>query len=143
MIVQFGLHGGHAELLIDQRRPAVNVLHGLHFRSDIRERREALHGLRESQGQHVHTGAIDRTQIREIDAGGHGHGESVDEELVPIMQGRDYGTEVEVVSGISGSDQVIVNPPDSLTSGMTVRLAASPVAKNHDDGRPPAEGART
>jgi RND family efflux transporter MFP subunit len=46
-------------------------------------------------------------------------------ELVPITQGRDYGTEVEVTSGITAADQVIVNPPDSLVSGMTVHLAAA------------------
>jgi membrane fusion protein, multidrug efflux system len=46
-------------------------------------------------------------------------------ELVPITQGRDYGTEVEVTSGITAEDQVIVNPPDSLVSGMTVHLASA------------------
>jgi len=44
-------------------------------------------------------------------------------ELVSVILGKDYGTEVEVVSGISESDRVIVNPPDSLTSGVTVRVA--------------------
>ena len=46
-------------------------------------------------------------------------------ELVPIQMGRDYGVEVQVVAGIAANDLVIVNPPDSLTSGMTVRVAAS------------------
>ena len=50
-------------------------------------------------------------------------------DLVPITQGRDYGTEVEVTSGISAADQVIVNPPDSLTSGMTVQTAPAGQAK--------------
>ena len=44
-------------------------------------------------------------------------------ELVSVIVGKDYGTEVEVVSGISENDRVIVNPPDSLTSGVTVRVA--------------------
>jgi hypothetical protein len=45
-------------------------------------------------------------------------------ELVPIVIGKDYGTEVEVVSsGISESDNVIVNPPDSLATGTKVRMA--------------------
>ena len=43
-------------------------------------------------------------------------------ELVPITLGRDYGNEVEVVSGLSEKDQVIANPPDSLTSGSVVRV---------------------
>ena len=40
--------------------------------------------------------------------------------------GRDYGTEVEVVSGISAQDEIIENPSDSLTSGTEVRLAKAP-----------------
>lgn len=49
-------------------------------------------------------------------------------QLVPIQMGRDYGVEVEVVSGIGEDDRVIVNPPDSLISGTTVRVAeAAPV----------------
>ncbi len=44
-------------------------------------------------------------------------------ELVPIVIGRDYGTEVEVVSGLTPRDQIIENPSDSLTAGTEVRLA--------------------
>jgi RND family efflux transporter MFP subunit len=44
-------------------------------------------------------------------------------ELMPIVIGKDYGTEVEVVSGLREDDSVIVNPPDSLTTGTTVRIA--------------------
>lgn len=43
--------------------------------------------------------------------------------LVSIVIGRDYGTEVEVVSGLSDSDSVIVSPPDSLVDGESVRRA--------------------
>jgi RND family efflux transporter MFP subunit len=43
--------------------------------------------------------------------------------LVNITLGRDLGSEVEVVSGLNAEDSVIVNPPDSLISGETVRLA--------------------
>ena len=42
-------------------------------------------------------------------------------ELVPIKIGRDYGTEVEVVSGLRPKDAIIVNPADSLVSGAPVR----------------------
>jgi RND family efflux transporter MFP subunit len=45
-------------------------------------------------------------------------------QLVQIVMGKDYGTEVEVVSGLSESDRVIVNPPDSLATGTKVRVAA-------------------
>jgi RND family efflux transporter MFP subunit len=43
--------------------------------------------------------------------------------LVPVSLGRDFGTEVEVNSGIDGSEAVITNPPDSLISGQEVRIA--------------------
>jgi RND family efflux transporter MFP subunit len=43
-------------------------------------------------------------------------------QLLPVVLGKDYGTEVEVVSGISPEDQVIMNPPDSLASGIAVRV---------------------
>jgi RND family efflux transporter MFP subunit len=43
-------------------------------------------------------------------------------DLVPIAIGRDYGDKVEVVSGLSGTDQVILNPSDSLMSGTKVQV---------------------
>ncbi|HZS54238.1 MAG TPA: efflux RND transporter periplasmic adaptor subunit [Bryobacteraceae bacterium] len=42
-------------------------------------------------------------------------------ELVPVTIGRDYGTEVEVLSGLTPQDAIIENPSDSLTSGTEVR----------------------
>ncbi len=44
-------------------------------------------------------------------------------ELVPVTMGRDYGTEVEILAGITEKDSVIVSPPDSLTSGTVVLVA--------------------
>jgi RND family efflux transporter MFP subunit len=49
-------------------------------------------------------------------------------QLVPITIGRDYGTKVEVVSGLDLSDEVIVDPSDSLTSGTAVHVLAPPAA---------------
>jgi RND family efflux transporter MFP subunit len=43
-------------------------------------------------------------------------------ELMPIALGKDYGTEVEVVSGLQETDNIIVNPPDSLATGTVVRM---------------------
>ncbi len=43
-------------------------------------------------------------------------------ELVPVTLGRDFGTEVEVTSGITEQDAVINNPPDSLSAGSQVRV---------------------
>lgn len=43
--------------------------------------------------------------------------------MIPITLGRDFGSEVEVVSGLGGSESVITNPPDSLVDGEEVRVA--------------------
>jgi len=45
-------------------------------------------------------------------------------ELAPITIGRDYGSTVEVINGLKPTDQVIVNPSDSLTTGTPVRINA-------------------
>jgi RND family efflux transporter MFP subunit len=44
-------------------------------------------------------------------------------ELTAVTIGRDYGTEVEVLSGLVPGDEVIENPSDSLVSGAQVRIA--------------------
>ncbi len=43
-------------------------------------------------------------------------------QLVPITIGVDYGATVQVVSGLTTADQVIVSPSDSLISGTPVRI---------------------
>ncbi|MBV9675861.1 MAG: efflux RND transporter periplasmic adaptor subunit [Acidobacteriaceae bacterium] len=45
--------------------------------------------------------------------------------LVPVIMGRDYGDTVEIVSGVKGSDSVIVNPSDSIVSGEKVQVTGS------------------
>ena len=45
-------------------------------------------------------------------------------QLVPITIGVDYGATVQVTSGLTAADQVIVSPSDSLISGTPVRIAA-------------------
>lgn len=42
--------------------------------------------------------------------------------LVPIVIGRDFGTEVEVVAGLNADDLVITSPPDSLVDGEQVSV---------------------
>lgn len=44
-------------------------------------------------------------------------------EVRNIRLGRDFGQTVEVVEGVHSGDRIIVNPPDSLASGITVRVA--------------------
>jgi RND family efflux transporter MFP subunit len=43
-------------------------------------------------------------------------------DLVPVKIGRDYGSTVEIVSGLQASDQVILDPADSLVSGARVEV---------------------
>ncbi len=50
-------------------------------------------------------------------------------ELRPVTLGRDFGREVEIISGVEPSDRVILNPRDSLASGMRVQVASPNGAK--------------
>jgi RND family efflux transporter MFP subunit len=47
-------------------------------------------------------------------------------ELRDIKVGRDFGTTIQVVQGVTPSDKVILNPADSLVTGDMVRIAAPP-----------------
>jgi RND family efflux transporter MFP subunit len=47
--------------------------------------------------------------------------------IKPVVQGRDFGKEVEIVSGLQANDRVIVNPSDSAVSGTPVRAVPAPV----------------
>ncbi|WP_263368474.1 efflux RND transporter periplasmic adaptor subunit [Edaphobacter bradus] len=48
------------------------------------------------------------------------HGDRV--QLTPVTIGHDYGNSVEITSGLNASDQIILDPPDSLTSGIKVHV---------------------
>lgn len=50
-------------------------------------------------------------------------------DLHNITIGRDFGRTVEVLTGVTARDNIINNPFDSLTSGMTVRIAETPTAE--------------
>ncbi len=43
--------------------------------------------------------------------------------LRPITIGHDYGTTLEILTGVDPSDRIIVNPADSLEDGQTVNVA--------------------
>ena len=59
-------------------------------------------------------------------------------ELRSVVAGKDFGNELEIVSGIKPTDWVINNPSDSLISGESVRLAdASPNTGNSATSQPP------
>ena len=50
---------------------------------------------------------------------------------MPVTISRDHGTFVEIASGLQPSDQVIVAPPDSLTTGTPVRITGTPNPTRH------------
>ena len=58
-------------------------------------------------------------QVATVDDGQHAA-------LRNIQLGRDLGAEVEVVSGITDADLVILNPPDSLVNGEVVHPVTTP-----------------
>jgi hypothetical protein len=45
--------------------------------------------------------------------------------LRQITIGHDFGSQVEVVAGLTGDESVVSNPPDSIESGEKVRVAQS------------------
>jgi RND family efflux transporter MFP subunit len=47
-------------------------------------------------------------------------------QLKGIVQGRDFGSTIEVLSGLNADDAVVINPPDSIIDGLTVRVAVPP-----------------
>lgn len=56
-------------------------------------------------------------------------------ELRNVVLGRDFGSSIEILGGVGPTDQVILNPPDSLVGGVTVHVAGGantgkPGAKN-------------
>ena len=46
-------------------------------------------------------------------------------ELRDIKVGRDFGTTIQIVQGVTPADKVIVNPSDSLITGTAVHVAAT------------------
>jgi RND family efflux transporter MFP subunit len=44
-------------------------------------------------------------------------------DLKQVTLGHDFGSEVEVVAGLTGDESIIVNPPDSIVAGEEVRIA--------------------
>ena len=42
--------------------------------------------------------------------------------LAVVTPGRDFGNQIEIVSGLKPDDQVIINPPDSIVSGQQVQV---------------------
>ncbi len=50
--------------------------------------------------------------------------------LKPVTLGRDYGSDIEIVNGLSADDNVILSPPDSLADKRAgARLSTRAEAK--------------
>lgn len=50
--------------------------------------------------------------------------------LKQVMIGRDFGTKVEILGGIDVSDQIVVNPADSLEDGQQVNVKSGSATKS-------------
>jgi multidrug efflux pump subunit AcrA (membrane-fusion protein) len=48
--------------------------------------------------------------------------------LVAVTPGRDFGNTIEIISGLQGSESVIVSPPDSMVDGEKVQIAVAAAA---------------
>jgi RND family efflux transporter MFP subunit len=46
--------------------------------------------------------------------------------LKRIAQGRDFGSSIEVLEGIDPADDIVINPPDSITEGALVHVVDQP-----------------
>lgn len=42
--------------------------------------------------------------------------------LSAVTPGHDFGSQIEIVSGLKPDDQVVINPPDSLVTGQQVQI---------------------
>ena len=54
--------------------------------------------------------------------------------LVPVTLGRDFGTEAEISTGLTGDERVVTSPPDSLSEGQVVRVVAAAPARGNGGG---------
>jgi len=61
--------------------------------------------------------------------------------LKSIVQGRDFGSTIEILSGVTADDNIVINPPDSTIDGTQVRIAqptlAAPGSQLQTNGKTP------
>jgi hypothetical protein len=53
--------------------------------------------------------------------------------------GRDYGTSLEILSGLDVGEQIIINPSDSLENGQVVNIAQPSPGQKQEEVAPPAQ----
>ena len=73
----------------------------------------------------------DGTRVAIVDTGGVIH-------IKPVKLGRDFGKEVEILTGLTDNDRVINNPRDSLTEGTKVRATEMQAHGDKKDAPKPA-----
>jgi len=61
------------------------------------------------------------TRVATVDAQSKAH-------FVPVQVGRDQGQEVEIVSGLTGQENVIATPAGNIAEGTLVKVAPQAVA---------------
>jgi RND family efflux transporter MFP subunit len=49
--------------------------------------------------------------------------------LAPVELGKDFGMKVEVLSGVTAADRVVLNPPDGLEDGDKLSVVEKPAGK--------------
>lgn len=62
--------------------------------------------------------------------------------LQTVTLGTDYGLRVEVKSGLKATDNLIINPPDSLTAGRVVTIVKTEAAKGAKGETKGGDGAK-
>jgi len=63
--------------------------------------------------------------VATVDASSHAH-------IIRIAPGRDYGSTMEVLGGLTPGQAVIANPPDSITDGEEVRVVTPDGGSHHN-----------
>ena len=59
--------------------------------------------------------------------------------LSPVVIGRDYGVDVEILGGLQASDSVVLNPSDSLEEGQQVAVKAATMNSGGPANNPPSQ----
>jgi RND family efflux transporter MFP subunit len=77
------------------------------------------------------------TQVMVVDSAGRGDIATI--HLRPVQIGRDYGSTMEILSGVTEGTRVVANPTAELLDGMRVKVTAIP----EEPGQSPAGGAKT
>lgn len=76
------------------------------------------------------------TTVASVDSSGKVH-------LQQVRVGNDFGNQLEIIEGLNGSEQLVLNPPDSIANGdqLSVR-PAQPAAAGESKNATPAAAAR-